>query len=82
MCFSVGFAMGYNRVICFHRQSRKFIISRHVIHEEALFPYKNVDLTKAQVSRNTHTSRIIWFSNCNEYSSTKYAQRGTNSICE
>lgn len=57
LCFFVGFAMGYKGVICFHRQSRKFIISRHVIHDETLFLYKNVDLARAQVSSNTHTSR-------------------------
>lgn len=57
LCFVVGFEMGYKGVICFHKQSRKFIISRHVIHDETLFPYKNVDLRRAQVSSNTHTSK-------------------------
>lgn len=56
MCFFVGYAVGYKGMICFHRQSRKLIISRHVIYDETMFPYKNVDFTRVQVSDNTQVS--------------------------
>lgn len=29
-------------MICFHSKSKKFIISKHVIHDEDLFPYKSM----------------------------------------
>ncbi|KAM0996802.1 hypothetical protein ACFX2C_006762 [Malus domestica] len=42
LCVFMGYALGYKGVICFHPKSRKFIISRHVIHDEDLFPYKSL----------------------------------------
>lgn len=38
LCVFVGYALGYKGVICFHPQTRKFIISRRVLHDESLFP--------------------------------------------
>ncbi|KAM2392834.1 hypothetical protein ACFX1X_036261 [Malus domestica] len=40
LCVFLGYAHGYKGVICYHPQSRKLIISRHVIHNEDLFPCK------------------------------------------
>lgn len=42
LCVFMGYALGYKGVICFHPKSSKFIISRHVIHNEDLFPYKSL----------------------------------------
>lgn len=40
MCVFLGYAMGCKVVICNDPQSRKCIISRHVIFEESIFPAK------------------------------------------
>lgn len=39
-CVFLGYAMGYKGVICFNIITRKLILSRHVIHDESMFPYK------------------------------------------
>lgn len=40
------FAMGYKGVICYDIHSRKFIISRHVIHDGDVYPFKLASGTK------------------------------------
>lgn len=32
--------MGYKGMICYNIKTSKFIISRHIIHDESQFPYK------------------------------------------
>ncbi|KAM1797964.1 hypothetical protein ACFX12_032087 [Malus domestica] len=38
ICIFLGYSMGYKGVICYDPQSKKCIISRHVIFEESIFP--------------------------------------------
>ncbi|KAM2196223.1 hypothetical protein ACFX1R_030129 [Malus domestica] len=40
-CIFLGYAHGYKGVICYHPQTRKFILSRHVVHNEDVFPCKS-----------------------------------------
>ena len=40
LCVFLGFAAGYKGVVCYDRGSNKLILSRHVIHDESVFPYK------------------------------------------
>ena len=39
-CVFLGFAHGYKGVICYDIKTRKFILSRHVIHDEDVYPFK------------------------------------------
>lgn len=39
-CVFMGFAMGYKGVICYEIKSRKFIMSRHVTHDEDVYPFQ------------------------------------------
>lgn len=39
-CVFMGFATGYKGVICYDIKSRKFIVSRHVVHDEDVHPFK------------------------------------------
>lgn len=39
-CVFIGFAMGYKGVICYDIKSRKFIVSRHAVHDEDVYPFK------------------------------------------
>lgn len=53
----LGFAAGYKGVVCYNTGNNKLIISRHMIHDESVFPYKLQGLTvigntsKAQFTR-------------------------------
>ncbi|KAM1763221.1 hypothetical protein ACFX11_002585 [Malus domestica] len=41
-CVFLGFAHGYKGVICYDIKTRKFILSRHVLHDEDVYPFKQV----------------------------------------
>lgn len=41
LCVFVGYALGYKGVICYHLQTQKLLISRHVVHDESVFPCKS-----------------------------------------
>ncbi|RXH73933.1 hypothetical protein DVH24_016755 [Malus domestica] len=36
----LGYALGYKCVICHYLQSKKLILSRHVLHDKSIFPAK------------------------------------------
>ncbi|KAM1240518.1 hypothetical protein ACFX2I_046066 [Malus domestica] len=36
----LGYALGYKGAICYDLKNRRLILSRHVIHNEEVFPYK------------------------------------------
>lgn len=38
----LGFAPGYKKVLCYNIQTKKFIISKSVIHDEDVFPFNQV----------------------------------------
>ncbi|CAL8120112.1 unnamed protein product [Prunus armeniaca] len=39
-CVFLGFSMGYKGVYCYNPQNQKVLISRHVIYNEDVFPFK------------------------------------------
>lgn len=41
LCIFLGYSQGYKRVICYNLESKKFILSRHVIFYETVFPKKS-----------------------------------------
>ncbi|KAB2606067.1 hypothetical protein D8674_005784 [Pyrus ussuriensis x Pyrus communis] len=40
MCIFLGYASGYKGAICYNLQTQKLVLSRHVIHNEFVFPAK------------------------------------------
>ncbi|GAB2267282.1 hypothetical protein Dimus_038662 [Dionaea muscipula] len=46
-CVFVGLALGYKGFLCYHKASRRFIISRHVVFDEASYPYANISSTSS-----------------------------------
>lgn len=36
----LGYVMGYKGVACYNISSGKLVISRHVVHDEDVFPYR------------------------------------------
>lgn len=41
-CVFMGFALGFNGVIYYDIKSRKFIVSRHVVHNEDMYPFQQL----------------------------------------
>ncbi|KAI5355626.1 hypothetical protein L3X38_008521 [Prunus dulcis] len=41
-CVFLGYSPGYKGVICYNRITAKSVISRHVLHDEAVFPFKQI----------------------------------------
>lgn len=53
MCIFLGYASRYKGALCYNLQSKKLILSRHVVHNESLFPAKSINgvgITQAQQS--------------------------------
>ncbi|KAI5322358.1 hypothetical protein L3X38_031430 [Prunus dulcis] len=46
----LGYSLGYKGVICFHPNTHKVVISRHVIYDETQFPMKNYSVSSTQSS--------------------------------
>ncbi|CAL2255541.1 unnamed protein product [Prunus armeniaca] len=42
-CVFLGYSPGYKGVICYNRITAKCVISRHVLHDEAIFPFKQIN---------------------------------------
>ncbi|KAB2600513.1 hypothetical protein D8674_043037 [Pyrus ussuriensis x Pyrus communis] len=40
MCIFLGYASGYKGAICYNLQTQKLVLSKHVIHDESVFPAK------------------------------------------
>ncbi|KAI5353974.1 hypothetical protein L3X38_006868 [Prunus dulcis] len=40
-CTFMGYAQGYKTVLCFNMLTGKFVVSRHVLHDETVFPFAN-----------------------------------------
>lgn len=58
-CLFLGFNIGYKGVLCYNIQTKKFIVSRSVIHDEDVFPFKQVRDTNN--TRATQKSFSIQF---------------------
>lgn len=41
MCVFMGYLLGYKGVLCYNCSTSKFLVSRHVIHDETIFPFKH-----------------------------------------
>ncbi|CAL9006084.1 unnamed protein product [Prunus brigantina] len=41
MCVFMGYLLGYKGVLCYNCSTGKFLVSRHVIHDETIFPFKH-----------------------------------------
>ncbi|KAM2961779.1 hypothetical protein FF1_031321 [Malus domestica] len=39
-CVFLGFVAGYKGVVCYDLSSTKLVLSRHVVHDETIFPFK------------------------------------------
>ncbi|KAM1859212.1 hypothetical protein ACFX13_011546 [Malus domestica] len=59
-CVFLGYSIGYKGVICYHVQTKKCFISRHVVFYESVFPYA---LLKSSVQDNvpvhSQFSRVV-----------------------
>ncbi|KAI5314222.1 hypothetical protein L3X38_043398 [Prunus dulcis] len=40
-CVFMGYAQGYKGVLCFNMLNGKFVVLRHVLHDETVFPFAN-----------------------------------------
>ncbi|KAI5318095.1 hypothetical protein L3X38_037803 [Prunus dulcis] len=59
-CIFLGYSMGYKGVLCYDLRTHKVLISRHVIHNEDVFPCKTTQVStqnQNQSSLSTSTSR-------------------------
>lgn len=58
----LGFAAGYKGVIYYDISTRKLVLSRHVIHDESVFPFKlNSRNHSGNLvgSQNSHSSLVV-----------------------
>lgn len=55
VCVFLGYASKYKGVICYNLQSKKFILSRHVIYDESVFPAKSMSQVPFVI---THSSSL------------------------
>lgn len=56
-CVFMGYAPVYKGVICYNSVTGKFIISRHMVHDETLFPFKFAKSHASQSSGNLSSPR-------------------------
>ncbi|KAI5327629.1 hypothetical protein L3X38_027025 [Prunus dulcis] len=40
-CVFMGYSQGYKGVICYNTSTHRFLLSRHVVHDENVFPFGN-----------------------------------------
>lgn len=52
-CVFMGYSQGYKGVICYNTTTQKFIISRHVVHDESIFPFKQ---SESSIQSSTFSS--------------------------
>ncbi|CAL9014239.1 unnamed protein product [Prunus brigantina] len=48
-CVFMGYSPGYKGVICYNRSTSRFVVSRHVIHDETVFPFKSQSISADSV---------------------------------
>ncbi|KAI5353156.1 hypothetical protein L3X38_006049 [Prunus dulcis] len=48
-CVFMGYSPGYKGVICYNRSTSRFVVSRHVIHDESVFPFKSHSISADSV---------------------------------
>ena len=61
-CVFLGFVMGYKGVVCYNLSTKKLLLSIHVIHDEEIFPCKNMAVsttTRQQQSNNVSQAPIV-----------------------
>lgn len=52
----LGYASGYKEATCSNLQTKKLILSRHVLHDESVFPIK---CQPAVISSNNHVQNSV-----------------------
>ncbi|KAI5350578.1 hypothetical protein L3X38_003469 [Prunus dulcis] len=52
-CVFLGYSLGYKGFMCFHPQNQKVVLSRHIIHDELVFPMKNASAFSSQSDSST-----------------------------
>lgn len=64
LCVFLGFVAGYKGVVCYDRSNNKLILSRHVVHDESVLPYKlqgspfTGNTSKVQNTRISHVVQV------------------------
>lgn len=41
-CVFLGYSLGYKGVLCYNRNTKRLLMSRHVIHDESVYPFQSV----------------------------------------
>ncbi|CAL2257491.1 unnamed protein product [Prunus armeniaca] len=58
-CIFLGYANGYKEVICYNRDSGRLFLSRHVVHDETVFPFKHQHSTHTSSSSPVPSSPLL-----------------------
>ncbi|CAL8167719.1 unnamed protein product [Prunus armeniaca] len=58
-CILLGYANGYKGVICYNRDSGRLCLSRHVVHDETVFPFKLMNSTHTSSSSRVPRSPML-----------------------
>ncbi|KAM1047539.1 hypothetical protein ACFX2C_026882 [Malus domestica] len=49
-CVFVGYSIGYKGVLCYNRTTQRLLLSRHVIYDENVFPFKKSHSSSVNIS--------------------------------
>ncbi|PRQ57095.1 putative RNA-directed DNA polymerase [Rosa chinensis] len=52
-CVFLGYALGYKGVFCYNVEKNKLWMSRHVVHDETIFPYHITPASKSTASSSS-----------------------------
>ncbi|KAI5330225.1 hypothetical protein L3X38_029623 [Prunus dulcis] len=66
-CVFMGYLMGYKGVLCYNCSTQRFVISRHVIHDELVYPFKHpstfhsniLSSVSPSLSINLHSTLVL-----------------------
>ncbi|CAL2270481.1 unnamed protein product [Prunus armeniaca] len=58
-CILLGYVNGYKGVICYNRDSGRLCLSRHVVHDETVFPLKLMNSTHTSSSSRVPRSPML-----------------------
>ncbi|CAL2254016.1 unnamed protein product [Prunus armeniaca] len=58
-CVFMGYLMGYKGVLCYNCTTHRFVISRHVIHDELVYPFKHPSTLHSNIMSSLSPSLSI-----------------------
>ncbi|KAI5332351.1 hypothetical protein L3X38_022480 [Prunus dulcis] len=58
-CVFMGYLMGYKGVLCYNCSTNRFVISRHVIHDESVYPFKHPNTLHSNIMSSVSPSLSI-----------------------